>query len=64
MLDNKHILASQYAVKKARSKDIRTEAIGYLIRNRNVLNTELAFTGSKSKKFGESLVTTHMTTNV
>ena len=56
MLDDKSLLASKYAAKKAISKDIRTDALAYVIRNRNVLESHLRFQGSEEKKFKESLI--------
>ena len=53
---NAEQLADQYLVRKARSKDVRTEAISYLIRNRTVLNSELDFNGTVNKKFNASLI--------
>ena len=53
---NAEQLADQYLVRKARSKDVRTEAISYLIRNRSVLNAELDFNGAVNQKFNASLI--------
>ena len=50
---NKDALANKYAM---RAKDVRTDAVSYLIRNRHILNDELSFNGSASKRFGEILV--------
>ena len=43
-------------MKKARAKDVRSDAISYLIRNRHVLNDELSFNAKTDKRFGEALV--------
>lgn len=43
-------------MKKARAKDVRSDAISYLIRNRHVLNDQLSFNAKTDKKFGEALV--------
>ena len=39
MLEDKELMASRYAVKKAMSKDIRSDALAYVIRNRKVLDS-------------------------
>ena len=39
-----------------RAKDVKTDALSYLIRNRHVLNDELSFNSKAEKKFGEILV--------
>ena len=49
--------ATQYAAhKQTLAKDIRNEALGYLIRNRNILNAELSFSGAADRKFKEELL--------
>ncbi len=50
-------------VRKAKSKDVRTEAISYLIRNRNVLNTELDFSATIDRKFNSSVAPRHNLSN-
>ena len=37
-MDNALEMIKQYSAKKAKSKDVRTDALGYMIRKRNVLN--------------------------
>ena len=49
-------MASRYAIRKAKSKDIRNEAMGYRIRNRKVIEEELDFQKAGGKKFKESLM--------
>ena len=39
-----------------RAKDVRTDAVSYLIRNRHVLNDELSFNKKTEKRFNELLV--------
>ena len=56
-MDNVLQLIKQYSAKKSRSKDVRTDALGYMIRERSVLNTELTFDDlANDRKFGEMLV--------
>ena len=43
------------------TKDIRTDALAYVIRNRNVLNSELSFAGVGDRKFQATLVSAEVT---
>ena len=56
VMDNQQAMASRYAVRKAKSKDIRSEAMGYRIRNRKVIEEELDFQKDAGMKFKESLM--------
>ena len=56
MLENQQDMASRYAIRKAKSKDMHTEALGYKIRNKKVMGPNLSFQGAGDKKFKESLV--------
>ena len=56
VMENQQAMASRYAIRKARSKDIRNEAMGYRIRNRKVIEEELDFQKAGGKKFKESLM--------
>ena len=49
-------MVSQYAMRKAKSKDIKKEAIGYKIRNRKVIAADLDFEKVCKKKFRETLI--------
>ena len=49
-------MLTQYTMRKAKSKDIKKEAIGYKIRNRKVIADDLDFEKVGKKKFRETLI--------
>lgn len=60
MLENKQAVANRYAIQRAKSKDIRKEALGYLLRNKQVIDASLDFKKAADKKFKESLLVDSM----
>ena len=55
-IHNKDALLNKYAINLINARDVRSEAISYLIRNRHVLNEELTFNNKAEKKFDEALI--------